>query len=425
MCETLPSSHFNNSMLEKYFQTTTHRVFTAPLPTTAPSRLHGTVTIFTTFFLVLLIAVSTSSSAMDNVVEFTKDGSAYAISRKDWEGKAILGEGGAAIVYRVVARKVESGEEQEVAVKLSLRADRDAKVKEEGELLASLPANPSVPPVYANTTIGERAALVLPLFGESVAETILARPNKRHPVDGAITFAASLFRAVAHSGRHGVVHRDLKPWNLLTAADGSKAAVLVDFGTGTRDSQDQDQDYVAGSPGFGAPESVLSAKKIDGRADIFSAALCTGAILLGRPLLPAADFQPEESYRRRLLADLADLLGPIGDDDVGEMTDATLAQADKPRGGPSPTRSLASQLGSCGLGDARRTFFVDLLGEALAYRPSRRPEAFAIFRRLVGEMTATERSCLPALTEEEKEEARRVCDGEQGAAAAFGSLYQA
>jgi serine/threonine protein kinase len=115
------------------------------------------------------------------------------------------------------------------------------------------------------------------------------------PVPAIRWLAAGCAEALGAIHRTGLVHRDLKPGNVLVAADGPK---VIDFGlahtealphlTGSGD--------VLGTPAFMAPEQAVGEREVDGAADVFS----LGATLLlaatGHPPYPAKS-SPEAVYR--------------------------------------------------------------------------------------------------------------------------------
>lgn len=125
------------------------------------------------------------------------------------------------------------------------------------------------------------------------------------PVPAIRWLAAGCAEALSAIHRTGLVHRDLKPGNVLVAADGPK---VIDFGlahtealpdlTGSGD--------VLGTPAFMAPEQAMGEREVDGAADVFS----LGATLLlaatGHPPYPARS-SPEAVYR--LMTSEPDLSG--------------------------------------------------------------------------------------------------------------------
>jgi serine/threonine-protein kinase len=103
------------------------------------------------------------------------------------------------------------------------------------------------------------------------------------PVDRAIDFAGQLTRAMAHAHRQGVVHRDLKPLNVLVAA--GDRLVITDFGIGLLDGAKrltwQWFGAALGTPDYMSPEQVQG-RRGDARSDIFAIGVVLFEMLTGR-----------------------------------------------------------------------------------------------------------------------------------------------
>ena len=194
-----------------------------------------------------------------------------------------LGAGGMGEVYR--ARDTRLG--RIVAIKFissEVHASRSARERlgREAQLASSL-NHPSIVTVY---DVGEEEGhpyIVMELIdGESLYRRLVSRPLKiREVVDIACQIADGL--AAAHAA--GVVHRDLKPQNIMLTGDGR--AKIVDFGLSKLTSGSAGPDEVTatgqvltadhvvlGSAGYMAPEQVAG-EPLDGRADQFA----LGAVL--------------------------------------------------------------------------------------------------------------------------------------------------
>jgi serine/threonine-protein kinase len=117
--------------------------------------------------------------------------------------------------------------------------------------------------------------------GETLAD-LLAR-EKRLPLDRAIDFADQLAIAMAYAHEHGVVHRDLKPPNILVV-DG-KRLVITDFGIalldGARRLTWQWLGASLGTPDYMSPEQIQG-KRGDARSDGFAIGGLLFEMLTGR-----------------------------------------------------------------------------------------------------------------------------------------------
>jgi serine/threonine protein kinase len=88
--------------------------------------------------------------------------------------------------------------------------------------------------------------------------------------------------ALVHAHARFIIHRDVKPANILLTTD--RAPVLVDFGLGLDESQAGGRmlGIVSGSPGYMSPEQVAgTAHRIDGRTDIYSLGVVLYEMLCG------------------------------------------------------------------------------------------------------------------------------------------------
>jgi serine/threonine-protein kinase len=128
---------------------------------------------------------------------------------------------------------------------------------------------------------GDYAYLAMPLVdGHSLAE----RLAQAGPLDeaGAIDIAWQLADALDYAHRQGVVHRDVKPSNILLTADGQ--ALLTDFGVAqafdapalTRTG------HTVGTPAYMAPEQASGEQPVDGRADLYALGIVLYQMVTGR-----------------------------------------------------------------------------------------------------------------------------------------------
>jgi serine/threonine-protein kinase len=183
----------------------------------------------------------------------------YSIDRE-------LGRGGMGIVY--LAHDVHL--DRLVAIKL-LPPERasDPALRErflrEARLAAKL-SHPNIIPIHSVAESGEFVYYVMAFVdGETLAE----RVRTRGPLTG--TDGARVLRevawALAHAHSQGLVHRDVKPDNILLE-NGSGRALVADFGIAaiTADAVAQG---VAGTPEFMSPEQATGAG-VDARSDIYS-----------------------------------------------------------------------------------------------------------------------------------------------------------
>jgi len=109
----------------------------------------------------------------------------------------------------------------------------------------------------------------------------------------ALDWAAQVADALDHAHRQGIVHRDVKPANILVDRDGR--ARLADFGIARlADSELTRDGAFLGSPAYAAPEQIRGLP-LDGRADLFSLGAVTYALLTGSRPFPGNDL-PSLAY---------------------------------------------------------------------------------------------------------------------------------
>src|SRR5436853_2477872 len=114
-------------------------------------------------------------------------------------------------------------------------------------------------------------------FVESKSLKDLIRERGRLPVSIVLPIAKQLCRALEVSHSEGVIHRDIKPQNMVVQADG--VLKVMDFGiarlaTRPKDSGHTEAGMVVGTPEYMAPEQLLG-DELDARADLYA----TGAVL--------------------------------------------------------------------------------------------------------------------------------------------------
>jgi serine/threonine protein kinase len=197
-----------------------------------------------------------------------------------------LGRGGMAIVYGARDTRLR----RRVAVKLlppdlAFRPDIRSRFLREAETAAQL-SHPNIVPIFS---VDERDGLVYFVMafveGGNLGDRL--REQGALPIDGARQILRELADALGYAHRNGVVHRDIKPDNILLDADSGRA-MITDFGiaraaTGGDDTRLTATGVTIGTPMYMSPEQCSGERDIDGRSDLYSLGAVAYQMLTGRP----------------------------------------------------------------------------------------------------------------------------------------------
>jgi eukaryotic-like serine/threonine-protein kinase len=203
-----------------------------------------------------------------------------------YELTAVLGRGGMGEVHRATDRVLR----RTVAVKLlpaELSGQKVSRARFEREARAAAGLNhPNIATLHdVGTDLSGNTPspyLVMEYVeGRMLTELLDDGPL---PVERVSAIVRDLLGALAHSHAHGVVHRDIKPGNLMVTTSGT--VKVLDFGiaqaladTATRLTA---TGAAIGTPGYLSPEQIRG-DPVDGRADLYSAGCLLYELLTGRP----------------------------------------------------------------------------------------------------------------------------------------------
>jgi serine/threonine-protein kinase len=213
-----------------------------------------------------------------------------------------LGRGGTAVVW--LARDMKH--DRPVALKLLHPALASSLGSERFQREIRFAARLQHPHILTVLDSGETAGrlwFTMPFVEGETLRARLAR-ERRLPLEEALRITREAAQALQHAHDHGVVHRDVKPENILLTHDGStlvadfgiaRALLLPDATTATTLTE---AGLVVGTPSYMSPEQLTGARDLDGRSDVYALGCVLYEMLTGRP--PFAGPTPQAVAMRHL-----------------------------------------------------------------------------------------------------------------------------
>ncbi len=210
----------------------------------------------------------------------------------NYELESEVGRGGMGIVYCARDRRLK----REIAVKvlppeLSFRADIRQRFLREAETAAQL-NHPNIVPIY---TVEEKDNLVYFVMAYIKGDNLGVRLQQHGPM--APVEVRRILRevadALAYAHNRNVIHRDIKPDNIIID-DETGRAMVTDFGiaralTDSGDSRLTATGMAIGTPAYMSPEQSAGDRAIDGRSDLYSLGVVGYQMLCGQPPFVASN----------------------------------------------------------------------------------------------------------------------------------------
>lgn len=248
-----------------------------------------------------------------------------------------IGKGGMATVYLAIQESLDRPVVLKILDQLNTQRTEDMADRfiTEGRILASL-NHPSIITIY---DIGISSNLLYISMEYVQGGDLKQRMELPVTVDEALDYLAKIAGALGEAHKHGIVHRDVKPANILFRDE--HTPLLTDFGIAKQVNIDSDLTSTGiflGSPNYVSPEQA-EGETIDGRADIYSLGCIFYEMLTGRkpyistsiidiviqhrqapvPKLPEeySDLQP---LLNRLMAKKRDQRFPDAEELIGDIT---------------------------------------------------------------------------------------------------------
>ena len=200
-----------------------------------------------------------------------------------------IGRGGMSVVYRATDLRLH----RPVAIKvlppdIAFNADVRTRFMREAETAAAL-SHPNIVPIYTVDEVGSdgSAAGTLAYFvmayvdGPSLGQR-LARDGP-WPIDETVRVLKEVADALAYAHSRGVVHRDIKPDNILIDR-ASGRAMVTDFGIARAragETRITATGVAVGTPAYMSPEQAIGEREVDGRSDLYSLAVVGYHMLSG------------------------------------------------------------------------------------------------------------------------------------------------
>ncbi|HWO89240.1 MAG TPA: serine/threonine-protein kinase, partial [Gemmatimonadales bacterium] len=209
--------------------------------------------------------------------------------KDEYELEKELGRGGMAVVYKARDKQLE----REVAIKvlpfsLSFDAEFVERFQREARTAGKL-EHPNIIPIYRVGRSGRVIYFVMKFIrGKSLSSVIEERGALPVPEIRRLLIEAS--RALGYAHKHGIVHRDIKPDNIMFDELGQ--AIVTDFGIAKAQSGARltGTGMSIGTPHYMSPEQAR-AQNLDGRSDIYSLGVVAYQCLTGH-----VPFDGEDSF---------------------------------------------------------------------------------------------------------------------------------
>ncbi len=209
--------------------------------------------------------------------------------------QSLIGEGGMARVYKASHTRLR----RDAAIKVILshiaeQSDFRARFEREAQLIASL-QHQNIVAIYDFGEEGNITYLAMQYVGGG---TLRSKLHDQQPISPmlAVQYAIQMARALHHAHLRGIVHRDVKPLNILLSASDANHLLLTDFGIAKLFDLRQEVTWteadlkgagnstgvgMVGTPSYMAPEQVIG-NPVDARTDVYALGLVLFEMLTGK-----------------------------------------------------------------------------------------------------------------------------------------------
>ena len=204
-----------------------------------------------------------------------------------YQFKAKLGQGAMGVVYkakqlsmdRLVAIKI-------LAPRLAANGEFIERFQREAHLAAKFSSNNVVQAIDVGSAGPLHYFVMEYVEGTTIKQEL--EKGKVYPEREAVDIVLQVAQALQHAHRRGLIHRDVKPANIILTADG--IAKLADLGM-ARDTADRalakaEKGMAIGTPYYMAPEQIEGRMDVDSRADLYSLGATFYHMVTGQPPFP-------------------------------------------------------------------------------------------------------------------------------------------
>jgi len=192
-----------------------------------------------------------------------------------------LGQGGMASVYKAYHASLD----RYVALKVlhpAFHQDQTfkARFQREAQVVARL-EHPNIVPIYDYSEYESRPFLVMKYIeGDTLKARLNQSPLTSEEIEHVVNSVGS---ALAYAHKQGILHRDVKPSNVMIAKDGTM--YLADFGLARIAETDEStlsSDSIMGTPQYISPEQAMGKKDLDASTDIYSFGVMLYEMVVGQ-----------------------------------------------------------------------------------------------------------------------------------------------
>lgn len=264
-----------------------------------------------------------------------------------FEVVAVAGEGGMGTVYR--ARDLAS-DGATVAVKVVRGPSANERFEREAMLLSQIGGDGIVRYVAHGRIDASSMYLAMEwLEGEALDARLTRGPLT---IGESLTLGRRVARALGHAHSLGVVHRDVKPSNVILRDGAAAQATLVDFGIARAQGLTRAMTatgVVIGTPQYMAPEQARGERTVDARADVFSLGCLLFEVLSGRAAFVGAHVV---AVLAKILLDPAGRVSALRAEVPALLDDLVAAMLEKsPAARPADGAAVAAALEAIHAGD--------------------------------------------------------------------------